>query len=398
MKKNNMITPQGTKDLLFEQCSIRRIIENNLSELFQKRGFSEVITPGIEFYDVFDLKSANIPKVSMYKLTDSKGRLIVLRPDLTIPIARLTATRLKNSPLPIRLYYNQNIFTANHFQNCASDEIAQMGIEIIGSDTLRTDLEILTTATIALQSFDAIDFKLEIGHIAIFNSLLKKLDVDEDTGEQIRQLIEAKNYPALNDILDKASNKQIAELLKQLPQMFGGIEVLNKAQEIFTDSEERKIIEYLKKLYSSLSELNLDDKISIDLGIVNKVDYYSGVVFRGYIEGFGNEILSGGRYDNLISEFGLDLPAAGFGINIDAVLISLVGSKSEKKNKQNKTLLFSEIGFEMKGLLRQQQLINQGETVEYCTFETIEKAIEYAKSNEFSELEIVTEKIERKMV
>ncbi len=390
-----MITPQGTKDLLFDECLAKREIEKNLSDLFKFRGYCEVITPGIEFYDVFNLTFHNIPQHSMYKLTDSKGRLIVLRPDLTIPIARLTATRLKNSPIPIRLYYNQSVYTANQSLNCTSDEIVQAGIELIGSSNKRADLEVITIATEVLKNCNAKDFRLEIGHIGLFNSLVKKLDVDETTIEDIRQLIEAKNYPSLNDMLDTFEDKKTANILKQLPRMFGGIEVLQKAEEIFDDEQTKETIAHLKDLYSSLCTLGLCDKITIDLGIVNRVDYYTGVVFRGYISGFGDEVLSGGRYDSLINEFGLDLPATGFAVNVDAIVKSMLSSKVIFERKKTDVMIFAEKGFEMQALIRQKQVIDGGETTEYCVFDDFDEAIEFAKQKDISFIEVVSEETKR---
>ena len=113
MKRYDLITPEGTRDLLFEGCLARRMVEDRLSKLFEGFGYSEVVTPGIEFYDLFMGSSRNFQQESLYKLTDSKGRLIVMRPDSTIPIARLASTRLKGAKLPLRLYYNQSIFENN---------------------------------------------------------------------------------------------------------------------------------------------------------------------------------------------------------------------------------------------------------------------------------------------
>ena len=115
MKKNLRNTPDGTRDLLFEECIARREAESTLSDLFLQRGFSEVMTPGMEFYDLFEGGGHPVlPVENMYKLTDGNGRLLVMRPDSTMPIARLTAARLKNAPLPLRLYYMQDVYHLNH--------------------------------------------------------------------------------------------------------------------------------------------------------------------------------------------------------------------------------------------------------------------------------------------
>ncbi len=147
MKKYDLLTPEGTRDLLFDECAARRTVEDKLQQLFKSYGYSEVITPGLEFYDVFMLKSRYFAQESMYKLSDGKGRLMVIRPDSTMPIARLSATRLKDEVFPLKLFYNQNIFRINPKDSGRDDEITQSGVEIIGGDSKKADMEILNLAT-----------------------------------------------------------------------------------------------------------------------------------------------------------------------------------------------------------------------------------------------------------
>ena len=278
MNKNKWITPEGTRDLLFEECEARRTVEGILSRVFSGRGFTEVVTPGLEFLNVYDLKTGMMPVEMMYKLVDSKGRLVVLRPDSTIPIARLVATRLKGYQLPIRLFYNQSVFMANPRLKGRSDEVVQTGIEIIGSDSRRADLEVITTAVEALNACKTTDFRLEIGHIGLFHSLISGLKIESEEREEIRRLIESKNYPALNDYLNGLEgDAKTIEILKQLPSLFGGEEVFEKAANLFDDAKTEYILSYLKSIYNDLSALGLKEKISIDLGIVNQTAFYQSL-------------------------------------------------------------------------------------------------------------------------
>ena len=154
MRNYDLITPEGTKDLLFGECVIRRNIENTLMELFKSRGYSEIITPGLEFFDVFNLNSRYFPQVNLYKLTDSKGRLIVMRPDSTMPIARVVATRLREADLPLKLCYDQPVYRTEPALKGRSDEIVQAGIELIGSQQKMADLEVISTAVDSLRAFN----------------------------------------------------------------------------------------------------------------------------------------------------------------------------------------------------------------------------------------------------
>ena len=172
MKRFDLITPEGTRDLLFEDCAAVRAVETRLQNSFKAKGYSEVITPGLEFYDVFNMKSRYFPQESMYKLVDNKLRLMVVRPDSTMPIARMTATRLREQELPIRLCYSQSVYRSKPSMRGRSDEIRQTGIELIGSASKRAELEILSNALEVLSSFQTEGFRLELGHIEFFKAMI----------------------------------------------------------------------------------------------------------------------------------------------------------------------------------------------------------------------------------
>ncbi|MEG0615882.1 MAG: ATP phosphoribosyltransferase regulatory subunit, partial [Oscillospiraceae bacterium] len=269
MKRNDLITPEGTRDLLFEDCLIRHSVQDKVHNIFKSKGYSEVVTPGLEFFDVFNLNSKYFPQENLYKLTDNKGRLLAVRPDSTMPIARIIATRLREANLPLRLYYNQSVFAANRSMAGKSDEVVQAGIELIGSNSKRADLEVLSTAIEVLSSCDKEKFRLEIGDSGFFRELVDRLNVDEDERENIRSLIESKNYPALNDALDSIGNNQVTYALKKLPRLFGGEEVFEKAAKLFCDEKIEKILTNLKSIYLDLGKLGYNGKITVDLGIVN---------------------------------------------------------------------------------------------------------------------------------
>ncbi|WP_084146016.1 ATP phosphoribosyltransferase regulatory subunit [Anaerovorax odorimutans] len=364
MKKYDRITPEGTRDLLFEECVAQRKIINNLRETFEGKDYNEVITPGFEFYDVFSSNAMYFPQESMYKLMDNRGRLITMRPDSTIPIARMTATKLKGHKLPIRLYYAQKVYRPQPELRGKSSEIMQMGIELIGLSTFESDIEVLTTGIEALSACSTNEFRIELGHIGVFKLLMKNLNTSEEEKENIHALISSKNYAALSDVLEGFAGDRTAELLKELPKLFGGKEALDKARTLFDgyDPKLMNMISYLERIYQGLMKLNLHDKIMIDFGLVNQAEYYSSLIFRGYIASAGEPVLSGGRYDELFKDFGEDLPAIGFGINVDQLAAGLLEEPEKKydinKNKIRIALtkgrleksiveLFEEIGYDV---------------------------------------------------
>lgn len=389
MKNYDLITPEGTKDLLFGECIVRRNIENTLMELFKKRGYSETITPGLEFYDVFNLNSRYFPQENLYKLTDSKGRLLVMRPDTTMPIARIVATRLRDAALPLKLCYAQAVYTTAPSLKGRSDEVVQAGIELIGSQLKIADLEVISAAADSLKSF-GMEYSLELGHIGIFNELVEKLDASAHDKESIRKLIENKNFPALNDMLDGFGNTPVTNALKKLPALFGGEEVFDKAEELMPDENIKRILDELRDLYTDVSELFGDDgSITVDLGLVNKTDYYTGLIIKGYLQGHGEEVLSGGRYDKLISEFGYDVPAVGFAVNINAVAKLMEKSDILPAELKADAIVYAEEGCEVAALKAANELREQGLIVENALFDDIESVREYAIENKIAKVVVV---------
>lgn len=386
MKRYDLITPEGTRDLLLNDCTIRKNIENYLRGLFESAGYSELNTPCLEFYDVFNKETVYFPQETMYKLSDRKGRLMVLRPDCTVPIARVVATRLREAKLPIRLFYNQSVYTPSRTNAGKSDEIFQSGIELIGSASRKADLEVLTLAAEVLSHCDSDKFRLEIGDSGFFKVLIGKLTDDPEIKEKIRALIEAKNYPALNDFLDTFGSNSVISTLKQLPSLFGGEEVFDKVAKYYHDAETDKILSDLKWIYTELSKLGYEGKITVDLGIVNRADYYTGVIMKGYLQGYGDEVLSGGRYDKLISEFGYDVHATGFAVNVDAVAEILKRYNPVAENSSPDVLVFSEEEDAMDALIYVEKLRKEGKKVEFSLFDTYEETMDYAKENKISEI------------
>lgn len=377
MNRYDLITPEGTSDLLFEDCAMRRSLEEKLSGIFKSKGYCEIVTPGLEFFDVFNLNSRYFPQESMYKLSDNKGRLLVVRPDSTMPIARVAATRLRDAKLPLRLYYRQNVYRNKPVMRGRSDEIHQMGIELIGSDSKRADLEVISSAIEVLASFENDDFRFELGDIGFFRELVNKLDADNAAKEEIRSLIEVKNYPALNDLLDSIGNNEITNALKQLPRLFGGEEVFDKAAELYDDEKIRGVISELRGLYNSLIELGYGGKITIDLGIVNKLDYYTGVVMKGYLQGYGDAVLSGGRYNKLLAEFGYDVPATGFAVNVDAAAKVMKQSHIYSAPVPD-IIVYGSDGFVMEAIKYANGLRGKGLIVENSVFDSYDRTKEYA--------------------
>ncbi|MBR2954546.1 MAG: ATP phosphoribosyltransferase regulatory subunit [Ruminococcus sp.] len=389
MKNYDLITPEGTKDLLFGESVVRRKIEDTLLKLFKSRGYSEIITPGLEFFDVFNMKSRYFPQENLYKLTDSKGRLIVMRPESTMPIARVVATRLRDAELPLKLCYNQTIYRNESLLKGRSDETVQAGIELIGSEMKMADLEVISAAVDALNAF-GLEFSLELGHIGVFKCLVDRLEADEKDKNYIRKLIQNKNFPALNDFLDTFGNNSITAALKKLPTLFGGVEVFEKAEELIPDENVKHILDELREIYCDIAEVyGSEGNITVDLGLVNKTDYYTGLIIKGYLKGHGDEVVTGGRYDKLIADFGYDIPAIGFAVNVNAISKVIEKNGILPSEPAPDVIVFAEEGFEAAAIKQARELREQGFIVENALFTDIESVREYAKEKKICKVVVV---------
>ena len=391
MKNYSKITPEGTKDYLSMESRAIRCAEKRLSSLFKSKGYEKVMTPTVEFFDVFNRESSGYSPENLYSLTDSYGRLLVLRPDSTLPIARMAATRLQNGVLPLRLYYSQNVFLRQKNLTGRSDEAPQSGIELMGVGGLRADLEVITTAVEAIECCTAADFKLEIGHAGFFKDLCGKLNADDDTVGAIYDCVESRNFVSLNNILDSIGKSDITECIRNLPRYFGGIEVIEKAEKIGLDNEGKESLKYLAKLYTQLEKIGLANKVIIDLSLVNRTNYYTGIIFKGYLQGSGVPVVSGGRYDLLSREFGKDMPSTGFGVET-GVLASVMLSRNEvEKEAYPQVIVWGADGYITNALEYSKTLRNRGIFCEISDFATAQETREYAKSKGFASVCIIDE-------
>ncbi len=387
MKRYDLLTPEGTRDQLFDECLAKRSIQEKLRKIFTAYGYSEVITPGLEFYDVFNSKTRYFPPETMYKLVDCKNRLMVLRPDNTMPIARLAATRLRDEKLPLKLYYNQSIFMVNPKNSGRDDEFTQSGIEILGGESTAADYEALSLAAQALFAVDE-DFRLEIGESGIFRTVVDDLNLSEEKSELIHTLIENKNYPALNEALDGISGSA-ADAVKALPSLFGEGEVFEAAEKYMYSKELRTKLSSLRTTYDALCSMGYSGRIKVDLGLAHKKNYYTGILFRGYVEGYGLPVLSGGRYDDLLGDFGRNAAAVGFAVNVEAAAKVFLRNLTEPLTRPADVLVFSEKGCEIAALNHCSELIESGLTVYNSLFANSEEALQYAQSHGIKRMDIV---------
>lgn len=391
MRKYYKLTPEGTRDLLFEESNAINSVSSMINTVFKEKGYHRVITPGLEFFDTFNLDGFGYMPEEMFISTDKKGRLLVMRPDSTVPIARMVSTRLQDESLPLRLCYNQPIYRNNKALAGKDNEIRQAGMELIGAGGKRADLELIISATEILRKITP-DFRIELGHAAFLKAILNKLTVSDEKKEEIRGYIESKNYSALTTLLDEIPQDETTKALMKLPRLFGGEEIFAKALPLFKDTEAEYALFYLKDLYQALSKLLPEDKLMIDLGMVQKNDYYSHMTFCGYVEGSGDAVLTGGRYDHLLNQFQKSICAAGFGINVDELARIYLNINGTEKSKPADYIVHGDDGFEIEALKVKEELISKGYTCEYSVFSSEDSARFYAQKNDIKKICVVNVK------
>ena len=378
--------PDGMYDYLYDEVELKTSIEEKLKMTFRLNGFTKVETPLLEFYDVFDDQKKSIDSDKMYRLTDNNGRTLVLRPDMTTPIARVVSTKVKDTSHPIKLFYSEYVYRKTENYKGKLSEVPQAGVEVIGNKSVQCDAEVISTAIEALLNSDIRGFKIELGQADYVHSLLGDIDVDDKS--DLVSYIENKNYSAVGKFIEDnrgSIREESIEVLKQLPKLFGDKEVLDKAKAITHNEKALKALENLEEIYCLLDEMGLAEYLMIDLGMVQNIHYYTGVIFKGYGEGLGEYILSGGRYDNLCNYFNKELPASGFAINTYQ-LIKLM----KYRKKEDKILIHSN-GRSDKAYALMNSLHKENRIAEISLYETIGKTMDYAEKKGYTLIFEVTE-------
>lgn len=319
--------PMGTKDYLPEECYKKNSVENKIMSTFFSHGYKRVETPHFEYYDLFSEGVGEISAKNLFKMTDVDGGLLILRPDMTMPISRIVSTKLEGSDT-VKYCYLANSFSMKKEANRLR-EFTQCGVELIAPSSVALDSDMILLAIESLLSSGLNEFQIDIGQVAFFRGLLDELKLQKDDEDSLIELIDRKDMLGV-DIFAKRVGicDEKLEALLRLPSLFGGVEILDEAMNFASNETSISAIEELKKIYAIIEECGYKDYITFDLSLVNGVSYYTGVVFKGITRYFGEPILSGGRYDSLCSSFDKNKPAIGFAIGVNH-LVRAIEKSSE---------------------------------------------------------------------
>lgn len=319
-------TPNGVNDILPVECAVKKEIETTIWSVFSSIGYKEVETPTFEYYDCYAGFGGQISQEHMFKFFDEQGRILALRPDFTTSIARMSATKTVSDE-PQRYLYTGSVFRVEQTQGARQREFTQSGIELIGSYSPAADAEVISAAMEAVMAVGIEEFSMEIGQIAFFNGLVKQAGLDRESIERLRERIDSKDSVGIKSIVDKLDiDAGIKKLIIDLPYLFGGEEVFDKAYVDGLNDDSKDALDNLKRIYELLCLYGFEKYVSIDLGMLESIDYYTGSIFKCYTHGVGFPICAGGRYDNLMGKFGSDTGAVGAAIGVNR-LMSVLSNK-----------------------------------------------------------------------
>lgn len=328
MEKKLLHTPEGVRDIYNVECENKLYLQDEIHKTIKLYGYNDIQTPTFEFFDIFNKEKGSAHSKNLYKFFDRDGYTLVLRPDMTPSIARAAAKYYMDEDMPVRFCYMGNTFINNAEHQGKLKETTHIGAELIGDNKSDADAEIIAITIDSLLRCGLKDFQIEIGHADYFKGLIEAANIDEDTTAYIRELLANKNYFGVEEAV---SEMPVPEAVKnafmKLSELVGSIDVINEAKKLVSGETIDNALDRLEKVYNILKVYGYDKYISFDLGMVSDYQYYTGVVFRAYTYKIGDPIAKGGRYDDLLKQFGKNSPSIGFCINIDNLLLAMQRQK-----------------------------------------------------------------------
>ncbi len=311
--------PSGTRDVLPDEMRELRDITEAVRAVFELDGYGEVWTPALEYEEVLGRGGGAPPA---YRVFDDHGEVLALRTDMTVPIARLAATRYATAEPPLRFCYFAHVYRGVRPHRGQMREFLQAGIELVGAPAPDGTAETLSVLCHALDAVGLRDYRIGLGDASLYRTLLGSLGVGQEAADDLVDALVARDFVALESRLRRLGLADAdTDLLLRVPQVRGGPEVLSKA-----DGPVAEAVAGLRGVYDLLAP-EVAERVIFDLGLARRMGYYTGAVFDVYDPALGAPLGGGGRYDDLLGRFGRPLPAVGFALSIDRLHIALAGEE-----------------------------------------------------------------------
>ena len=314
--------PSGTRDVLPDEMRELRAMTDRIRGVFEQAGYGEVYTPALEYEATFARAHMDSGRPA-YRVFDEHGNVLVLRSDMTVPIARLVATRYHEAEPPLRFCYFAHAYRGVRPQRGQSREFLQAGIELIGAESPEGTAEVLTVLCNALDAAGLQTYRVGLGDASLYPALLDRLDVqDAEHRERIlTELVDGDFVGLQHEVTGLGLSPDDAALLLEVPQTRGGPEVLQSLSGPLEHA-----VTGMRAVHALLAP-NVAERIIFDLGLVRSLGYYTGAIFQVYDPAYGVPIGIGGRYDELLGQFGRPLPAVGFALNVERLHIALTSEE-----------------------------------------------------------------------
>jgi ATP phosphoribosyltransferase regulatory subunit len=312
--------PAGMRYYIGAEARLRRTVEDVAMSVFEGWNYEEVITPSVDYYDLFEQGMGQREAQRGFRFTDNDGRLLALRPDVTSSVARMAATLLSERPRPLRFCYAAPVFR-QQAQSPAEwrRENTQLGCELIGAGGKPADLEILRLAAEILSRLNLqTRYCITINNVEIFNGVAAQMNLTPEAREQFRSLIDTRAAAELQQFLQDYDSRE-GHAFSQPTQLTGTRKVIQTARHLITNARSVAALDSLDELWTEIESLGLQNSFEIDLGNVSSLDYYTGLSLKVFVHGAGTSVGRGGRYDGLTGSFGRAEPAVGFVLNLDAL-------------------------------------------------------------------------------
>lgn len=306
--------PLGARDLIPVDAERREALARALREEFGRWGYREVVTPTFEYLETIVWGAGPGVQDQLFKIVDTNGALLALRPEMTVPIARMAATRLLQDARVLRLAYVAEVFRGQEAGQGRLREFTQAGVELLGEGSVNGDAEVIALAAAALQRVGVVEAVVNVGHLGFLRALMA--DLPDEEQEDVRVRLYRKDFPGIEEAV---ANQPLGRVLRKLPELHGP-QAIAQARAIADSPGAQAALDELEGLLNRLREYGVADRVGVDLGIIRDFSYYTGVVFEAYGPGMGYPLLGGGRYDRLLGRFGVDCPATGFALGLERVM------------------------------------------------------------------------------
>lgn len=320
----NLVTPTGFRDVLSEEAVAREDIAREVQACFAARGYAPIETPTLEVMDV--MRAGGRVPGSPFKFFDARGDLLAMRPDVTLQVARICATRLAGQPGPFRFRYMQRVFREAEGQmQAAAREMTQIGVECIGEAGPEADAEVVELLVEALELAGVLNCKLALATVGVLRALLEACGAPAQWKEAVLDAFHDSNFVELDQLTGEGALAAsvppvFAAAIAALPHIRGGREAVEEVRLLVAPLGCEDGLDAFAQTYDLLAEAGLAERLLVDFSVMSSFDYYTGIVFEAYAPTLGTPLGGGGRYDNMIASYGESRPAAGFAFFLDQAM------------------------------------------------------------------------------